>query len=198
MVFSPVSISYSLSRLTSSVPAVFGVCFRLPLFGVPSSSIDLSFCSASSAVSGCLYGPFPSACSFRIYGYLSVGAARSDEFLVLPGISLAFCFVGFVFFLRFQLAWFSSFFCSLLFSIFLRSFLFGVPFSFLWFSLISFPQGPPLGGCVLLLGFWLVCPTLVSLAMSHRATVLQAVSSEDFLLCLFFFLPSLLWPGLRQ
>ena len=80
-------------------------------------------------------------------------------------------------------------------------FLFGVPFfpssrASFRFSLISFPQGPPLGGCVLLLGFWLVCPPLVSLATSHSASFLQAVSSEDFFLFLSFFLSSLLWPGL--
>ena len=47
-------------------------------------------------------------------------------------------------------------------------------------------------------GFWLVCPSVVSVTTSRHATVLQAVCSEDFLLWLFFFLPSLQWPGLRQ
>ena len=42
--------------------------------------------------------------------------------MILPGISPVFCFMGFVLFLRFRLAWFISFFCRRLFSIFMRPF----------------------------------------------------------------------------
>ena len=139
------------------VPAFF-----FPFSGSPFLALNLSFCSASSAVSGCLSVLFLQLVLVQIYGSLSIGASRSDEFMILPCISPAFCFEGFVLFLRCLLVWFRSFFCGRLFFIFLRSFclvhLFPSSRASLRFYIISFPQGPPLGGCVLLLGFWLVCP----------------------------------------
>ena len=92
--------------------------FVFPFSGFPLLPLTLSFCSASSAVSGCLSALFPQLVLLRISDSLSVRAARSDEFMVLPGISSAFCFMGFVLFLRLWLAWFCSFFCRWLFSIF--------------------------------------------------------------------------------
>ena len=121
---------------------------------------------------------------FRIFGSLCVRGFPFGLFMVLPGISPVFCFMGFVLFLRFRLSWFISFFCRRLFSICMHS------FCLVWFflrreplsgSLFSSSSGPPLGGCVLLLGFCLVCPPLVSLAMSPSATVLQAVFFRGFL-----------------
>ena len=67
-------------------------------------------------------------------------------------------------FLCLRLACFLPFFCRRLFSISLRSFRLVRLLSF--FSDLSrvlyllLPQGPPLGCCVLLFGFWPVCPTL--------------------------------------
>ena len=125
---------------------------------------------------------------------LSVGASHSDESMVLPCISPAFCFMGLVLFLRLQLAWFRSLFCRRLFSIFLHSFRLVCFFSF--FSALSqvlshlLPQGPPLGSCVLLFGFWLVCPTLgcsnsVSLCCGPPGCFFRGFPPLPVLLCTF-------------
>ena len=120
--------------------------------------------------------------------------------MVLPGISPVFC----VSCSSFVFGWFGSslYFAGgcfpslcIVFVWFRFSFVVGL------FLVLSFllPLGPPLGDCVLLLGFWLVCPPLFSLAMSPSAAVLGfpynapwssvlGVLSLVFLLCLTFFM----------
>ena len=132
MVFSPVSLFLViLPRLPSLVPAVsvpfavFGVCIcLLPLFRVLSSCVDPFplFCFFRCLSQGACRSFSFSLSSFGSNVSLSDGVARWDESMVLPCISPAFCFKGLVLFLRFRLAWFRSFFCRRLFSIFLRSF----------------------------------------------------------------------------
>ena len=86
--------------------------------------------------------------------------------MVLPGISPFFCFLGFVLFLRLWLAWFRSFFCRRLFSIFRRSFRLVRLFSDLPMVVsLLIPQGPPLGSCSLLSGSAQCVLLWVSLAL---------------------------------
>ena len=65
-------------------------------------------------------------------------------------------------------------------------------------SFSSPPSGSSLGFLCHTFGLWPMCPLWVSLASSCRVAVLQAVSLAGFLLCLFLFLCSLQWPGLRR
>ena len=124
------SLPYSLSAV-----ALFGPCAVRAFCGV--WCLLLSSFPFQGSIS--LHWPFRSvlllplslgACwsfSFGLSSFgskvsLSDGIACWDESMVLPCISPAFCFEGLVLFLCLRLAWFSSFFCGRLFSIFLHSF----------------------------------------------------------------------------
>ena len=204
MVFSPVSLFLVILRgcLLRSLRCLFLLRYLVSDF------VSFPFSGSSSCA-----GPSPLFCFFRCLSVLvgpfphsdlrfplGLGSACSDKAMVLPYFFSCFLFrrftalpsssVGLVplFLWQAVVGRLSAFFSVVVPVFFLLGPLFVLSFlRILPWAVVSCFSG--YGGCVLL---WVSLPT------SRRAPVLQAVSSVVFLLCLFFFLPSLLWPGLRR